>query len=86
MKPHPLDRLLPLLESASPELHRNAAVLEVADSALLAELAANPKIGRYLPARLSDVAALIEPGCAEELAKALLQAGYTPKRVKGVTA
>lgn len=76
----PLDRLLPLLDTSRPELHLGAAVLESADPAQLLELAANPKIGRYLLARLSDTVALVDPGREEELAAALLAAGHTPKR------
>lgn len=75
-----LDKLLPLLEAERPELHLGAAVLEAADPAQLVELAANPKIGRHLLARLSDTIALIDPGREEELASALLAAGHTPKR------
>lgn len=52
--------------------------------AQLAELAANPRIRRYLLARLSDTVALIDPGQAEALARVLLAEGYTPKRVKGI--
>jgi hypothetical protein len=76
----PLDRLLPLLDPGRPELHLGAAVLESADPAQLLELAANPKIGRHLLARLSDTVALVDPGREEELAAALLAAGHTPKR------
>jgi hypothetical protein len=79
-----LNRLLPLLDSQRPELHDRAAVLEAADPAQLAELAANPKIRRYLLARLSDTVALVDPGHADVLAKALLAEGHTPKMVKGV--
>lgn len=76
----PLDRLLPLLDASRQELHLGAAVLESADPAQLLELAANPKIGRYLLARLCDTVALVDPGREEELAAALLAAGHTPKR------
>jgi hypothetical protein len=79
-----LDELLPLLAPRRPELHANAAVLEVSDPAQLAELAANPKVRRYLLARLSDTAALIDPGHVAALARALLSEGHTPKMVKGV--
>jgi len=80
-----LDELLPLLQPHGLELHEHAAVLEVTDKAQLAELAANPRIRRYLLARLSDTAAVIDPGKAEALAKALLDERHTPKRVKGVS-
>ncbi len=79
-----LDKLLPLLHPHRPEVHEHATVLEAADSAHLLELAANPKIRRYLLARLSDTVALVDPGHAEVLAKVLLSEGHTPKMVKGV--
>ena len=78
-----LDSLLPLLEPNCLELHLNAAVLEVAETAQLAELAADPRIRRYLLARLSDAAALIDPGRAQDLETALLDAGHTPKVLAG---
>ncbi len=80
---NPLDALLPLLEPQGYELHLNAAVLEVTDRAQLAELAADPKIRRYLLARLSDTTALVDPGQAVHLEAALLNAGHTPKRLQG---
>jgi len=79
-----LNTFLPLLHPHRPELHEHAAVLEAADLAQLAELAANPKIRRYLLARLSDTVALVDPGHADALAKVLLAEGHTPKMVKGV--
>jgi hypothetical protein len=80
---NPLDALLPLLKPQERELHLNVSVLEVADRAQLAELAADPKIRRYLLARLSDTVALVDPGQAEYLEVALLNAGHTPKRLLG---
>ncbi len=78
-----LNSLLPLLEPDGPELHLNAAVLEVAEPAQLAELAADPRIGRYLLTRLSDTIALVDPGHAREMESALLDAGHTPKVLTG---
>jgi hypothetical protein len=78
-----LDSLLPLLKPDGPELHLNATVLEVAEPAQLAELAADPRIGRYLLARLSDTIALVDPGHAREMESALLDAGHTPKVLTG---
>lgn len=88
MKPRTevLDELLPLLPARYAELHENVAVLEVNDAAQLAELASDPKIRRYLLARLSDTVALIDPGHVDALAKALLTGGHTPKLVKGISA
>jgi hypothetical protein len=80
-----LDDLLPRLAPRRLELHREAAVVEVADPAQLVELASNPKLRRYLVARLSDTVALVDPGQAEALARALLAEGHTPRRVKGVS-
>ena len=81
-----LDDLLPLLQPRQVEWHENAAVLEVNDMAQLVELASNPKIRRYLLARLSDTVALIDPGHLDALSKALLAEGQTPKMVQGVSA
>ena len=78
-----LDSLLPLLEPDGRELHVGASILEVAAPALLAELAADPRIRRYLLARLSDNVALVDPGRAQDLEKALLDAGHTPKVLTG---
>ena len=78
-----LEDLLPLLTSETRELHTNAAVLEVAEISQLAELAADPKIRRFLLARLSDTIALVDPGAAKSLEDALLAEGHTPKRLEG---
>jgi len=78
-----LDRLLPLLQPRQPELHEHAAVLEVRDAAQLIELASEPKIRRYLLARVADTVALVDPGQEDALARALLALGHTPKVVKG---
>ena len=78
-----LDALLPLLRPEGAELHVSAAVVEVADPAQLAELAADPRIRRFLLARLSDTAALVDPGRAGDIEAALLDAGHTPKVVAG---
>lgn len=81
-----LDELLPLLQARQPELHENAVVLEVNDPAQLAELASNPRVRRYLLARLSGTAALVDPGHANALARALLAEGHTPKMAEGTSA
>jgi len=78
-----LDSLLPLLKPDCRELHFNAAILEVADPTQLAELASDPRIRRYLLARLSDTAAVVDPGHAKAVESALLDAGHTPKVLKG---
>ena len=80
-----LDRLLPRLHPHRPEMHEHAAVLEAADPAQLVELAANPRVRRYLLARLSDTVALVDPGHAAALATVLLAEGHTPKMVRGAT-
>jgi len=80
-----LDDLLPLLEPRRAELHEALAVLEVNGAASLAELAANPKVRRYLLARLSDTVALIDPGYVDALTRALLAEGHTPKVVIGTS-
>jgi hypothetical protein len=78
-----LDSLLPLLRPEGRELHLNAAIVEVAEPAQLAELAANPRIRRFLLARLSDTVALVDPGHAGEIEAALLAEGHTPKVLRG---
>ena len=78
-----LDALLPLLQPHQPEVLLNAAVVEVAAPSQLAELAADPRIRRFLLARLSDTAALVDPGRAGDLEAALLEAGHTPKVLAG---
>ena len=65
-------------------VQRDGSVLEAQDVAQLLELARDPKIGRYLLARLSDTVALVDPGAEEELVKALRAAGHTPRIAKGV--
>ncbi len=81
---HPLDPVLPLLEPDGPAVLANAALLEVQDLAQLLEIGRDPRIGRYLLARLSDTVALIDPGAEEPLIKALRAAGHTPRTGKGV--
>jgi hypothetical protein len=78
-----LDDLLLLLKPQHDEVHSNATVLEVSDVTQLVELAANPKIRRYLLGRLSDTAALVDPGHIDALTKVLLSQGNTPKMVRG---
>ena len=78
-----LDSLLPLLQPDGSELHLSAAIVEVAEPVQLAELAADPRIRRYLLARLSDTVALVDPGHAQDVERALLDAGHTPKVVTG---
>ena len=81
-----LDELLPLLKPERLEIHENVAVVEVADRAQLVELAANPKVRRFLLARLSDTAALIDPLGVDALRRVLLAEGHTPKMLKGPSA
>jgi len=78
-----LDDLLPLWQPRRRELHVDVAVLEVRDKAQLVELASDPKIRRYLLARLSDQTALVDPGAEDALTKALLAEGQTPRLMKG---
>ena len=81
---HPLDPFLPLVDPEGPAVVTNAALLESQDVAQLLELSRDPRIGRYLLARLSDTVALIDPGAEELLIKALRAAGHTPRTVHGV--
>jgi hypothetical protein len=81
---HPLDQLLPLLEPDGPAVLADAALLEVEGVSQLLELSRDPRIGRYLLARISDTVALIDPGAEEDLVKALRAAGHTPRTAKGL--
>jgi hypothetical protein len=74
-----LNDLLPLLDSRRLELHEHATLLEVNDPAQLVELATTPKLRRFLLARLSNTIALVDPGRADDLVKALRAEGHTPK-------
>ncbi len=80
---HPLDSLLPLLQPLQREIHVNATIIEVAEMSQLAELAANPKIRRFLLARLSDTAALVDPAHEGDIEDALKATGHTPKLLDG---
>jgi len=84
VRAHPLDPFLPLLDPEGPAVLTNAALLETQDLAQLLELGRDPRVGRYLLARLSDTVALVDPGAEELLIKALRAAGHTPRTVKGV--
>lgn len=81
-----LNDLLPLLAPRRAEVHGHAALLEVNELAQLVELAANPRIRRFLLARLSDTTALIDPDYVDALTKALLAEGHTPKVLAGGSA
>jgi hypothetical protein len=74
-----LDDLLPLLRTPRAELHRHVSILEVSTTALLLELAVNPRVRRFLLGRLSDTDALIDPDWTAELVQALRKEGYLPK-------
>ena len=78
------DPFLPLLDPEGPAVVTNAALLETQDLAQLLELSRDPRVGRYLLARLSDTVALVDPGAEALLIKALRAAGHTPRTVKGV--
>ena len=78
-----LDSLLPLLRPEQREIHVNATIVEVAEMSQLLELAAEAKVRRYLLARLSDTAALVDPGRDQELQDALIASGHTPKLLEG---
>jgi hypothetical protein len=80
---HPLDAVLPLIEPDRPAVLANAAILEVRDVAQLLELGRDPKVGRFLLARLSDTVALVDPGAEQALLEALRAAGHTPRTAKG---
>lgn len=81
---HPLDAVLPLLEPDRPTVLSDATILEVQDMAQLLEIGRDPKVGRYLLARLSDTVALVDPGAEQQLLEALHAAGHTPRTAKGI--
>lgn len=81
---NPLDELLPRISTDRAEVHPDVTLLEVDHPAQLLELAADPKIRRYLLGRLSDTVALVEAGQHDAIGKALLAGGRTPKSVTGV--
>ena len=60
-------------------LHTNLTLIEVADPLLLEELRADRNLGPLLVAQLSDRVAVVKPGGAEWVMRALLKAGHTPK-------
>lgn len=62
-----------------PTLHSGLTLVETAEPALLDELAADPRYGAWLVARLSDRVAVVAPGYADRIVKALVKAGHTPK-------
>ena len=62
-------------------LYQNLALLECADAATLAEVAAGP-LGRYLVRRLSDTVAVVDHAHLDLLVRTLEKGGYTP-RVSG---
>jgi hypothetical protein len=62
-----------------PILHSGLTLVETAESEFLDELAADPRFGAWLVARLSDRVAVVAPGYADRVVKALVKAGHTPK-------
>jgi hypothetical protein len=70
---HPLPRLRAPLTIA------DAMVLEADSPAHLLRLARDPKIGRYLLARVDDSSALVDVGAERALASALRAAGVPVK-------
>ncbi|MCB1098723.1 MAG: hypothetical protein R3F19_24410 [Verrucomicrobiales bacterium] len=79
MKQTKLDAVLPRIIPGKDELHLHAAILETSDAPQLMELASDSKVRRFLLGRLSDTVALVDPGNAEELERALIAGGHTPK-------
>lgn len=59
-------------------LHRDLAVVEVADAADLSSLLADPRISKHVIARIGSTAAAVLPEAAPRLVSALRQAGHTP--------
>lgn len=66
----------------SAQLYRNIALIECADAATLAEVAAGP-LGRYVVRRLSETVVVVDHAQVETVIKALHKAGYTPRITAG---
>ena len=66
-------------QTSGPVLHTNLTLIEVADPLLLEELRADRRLAPLLVAQLSDRVAVVKPGDEEEVMRALLKAGHTPK-------
>jgi hypothetical protein len=81
---HPLDPFLPLLTVERPAVLNSAALIEVETLAQLVELCRNPRVCRFLLARLSDTVALIDPNADQLLVDALREAGHTPRTAEGM--
>ena len=65
--------------AAEAVLHTNLTLVEVADPLLLEELRADRQLEPLLLAQLSDCVAVVKPGSGEQVMRALLKAGHTPK-------
>ncbi len=72
-------RARPPRPAAEAVLHTNLTLVEVADPLLLEELRADRQLGPLLLAQLSDCVAVVKPGGGEQVMRALLKAGHTPK-------
>jgi hypothetical protein len=72
-------RAHPPRPAAEAVLHTNLPLVEVADPLLLEELRADRQLGPLLLAQLSDCVAVVKPGGGEQVMRALLKAGHTPK-------
>ena len=72
-------RARPPRPAAAAVLHTNLTLVEVADPLLLEELRADRQLGPLLLAQLSDCVAVVKPGGGEQVMRALLKAGHTPK-------
>jgi hypothetical protein len=72
-------RARPQGQTSAPVLHTNLTLIEVADPLLLEELRADRRLAPLLVAQLSDRVAVVKPGGEEEVMRALLKAGHTPK-------
>jgi hypothetical protein len=81
---HPLDPFLPLLAVERPAVLNGVALMEVETLAQLVELCRNPRVCRFLLARLSDTVALIDADADQLLVEALREAGHTPRTAEGM--
>ena len=72
-------RARPHVQTSELVLPTNLTLIEVADPLLLEELRADRRLAPLLVAQLSDRVVLVKPGAEEEVMRALLRAGHTPK-------
>ncbi len=67
------------VKQATPVLHENLPIVEVADKVLLDTLLADARTAQYILTRLSDRVAVVAPGQFDLLLARLRKQGHTPR-------